>query len=79
MTPCMSTLAEVEAAADCLPLPQQRELLQHLAAKLHIPPTVPPAQSLHDRMQDLCGIVDSGLTDLSTNKQYLEGLGRPRA
>jgi hypothetical protein len=74
----MSTLPDVEAAADALPLLQQRELLRHLLAKL-AEPAVPPGKSLHDRMQDLCGVVDSGLTDLSTNKRYLDGLGRPHA
>lgn len=32
--------------------------------------------SVGDLMADLCGSVDSGVTDLSTNPAYLEGLGR---
>ena len=31
--------------------------------------------SLHDRMKQYCGIVDSGLGDLSTNPKYMEGFG----
>ena len=36
--------------------------------------TRPP--SLHDRMQNYCGIVDSGVTDLATNPEYLADFGR---
>ncbi|GDX12122.1 hypothetical protein LBMAG57_38940 [Verrucomicrobiota bacterium] len=31
----MSTLAEIEFAVDALPLPQQKELFQHLAERLN--------------------------------------------
>lgn len=31
----MSTLAEIESAVDALPLPQQKELFQHLAERLN--------------------------------------------
>jgi len=31
--------------------------------------------SLHDLMKQYCGIVDSGLGDLSTNPKYMEGFG----
>lgn len=37
--------------------------------------------SLYDRMKDGFGCFDSGVTDLSTNKKYMEGYGkwkRPR-
>lgn len=34
----MSTLAEIESAVTALPLPQQNELLQHLAERLHARP-----------------------------------------
>lgn len=30
--------------------------------------------SLHNQMKDGCGIVDSGMTDLATNKKYMEAL-----
>jgi len=42
----------------------------------------PPAQdtaqprSLYERLQDYCGIVDSGVTDLATNPKHLEDFGR---
>ena len=31
----MSTLSEIESAVDALPLPQQKELFQHLAKRLN--------------------------------------------
>jgi hypothetical protein len=71
----MSTLVEIEAAADALPLQQQRELLERLAAKLSERPDVPKG-SLHDLMKDGCGIVDSGVPDLASNKEHLRGFGR---
>ena len=37
ISPPMSTLAEIEAALDALPKPQQEELLRHLAARLQRP------------------------------------------
>jgi hypothetical protein len=32
--------------------------------------------SVGELMTDLCGTIDSGVTDLSTNPAHLEGLGR---
>ena len=32
--------------------------------------------SVGELMSDLCGAIDSGVTDLSTNPAYLEDLGR---
>jgi hypothetical protein len=32
--------------------------------------------TLHDRMKCFCGIVDSGIPDLSTNPKYMKGFGR---
>jgi hypothetical protein len=32
--------------------------------------------SVGELMADVCGMIDSGVTDLSTNPAYLEGLGR---
>jgi hypothetical protein len=72
----MSTLTEIEAAVATLPRREQRKLLQHLATRLERPPKKKP--SLHDGMKDLCGIVDSGIPDLGSNKKHLAGLGRPR-
>jgi len=66
----MSTLAEIEAAADSLPLKQQRKLLEHLTSKL-TPRRTLPKPSMHDLMKDGCGIVESGIPDLSTNKRRM--------
>ena len=74
----MSTLAEIEAAADTLPLSQQKKLLQHLAAKVEQSASRRRKPSLHERMKDFCGIVDSGVPDLATNKKHMEGFGRWR-
>ena len=32
--------------------------------------------SLYERAKDLCGVGDSGVTDLSTNPKYMESFGR---
>jgi hypothetical protein len=32
--------------------------------------------SAYDLARDACGVVDSGVTDLATNPEYLKGLGR---
>lgn len=74
----MSTLAEIESAADTLPRGQQKKLLQHLAAKLEQSAAKRKKPSLHDRMKDFCGIVDSGVPDLATNKKHMESFGRWR-
>ena len=36
-------------------------------------------RSVGELMSDLCGAIDSGVTDLSTNPAYLEDLGRASA
>ena len=74
----MSTLTEIEAAAAALPLKQQRKLLEHLTAKLERLATKKAKPSLHERMKDFCGIVNSGIPDLATNKKHMEGFGRSR-
>ena len=71
----MSTLAEIEAAAAALSLKQQRKLLEHLTAKL-APRRTLPKPNMHDLMKDGCGIVDTGIPDLSTNKKHMRGYGR---
>ena len=38
-----------------------------------------PFVSVGDLMSDLCGAIDSGVTDLSTNPAHLEDLGRASA
>ena len=71
----MSTLTEIEAAADALPLKQQKKLLERLTAKLTSRRSL-PKPSMHDLMKDGCGIVDSGIRDLATNKKHMRGYGR---
>ena len=65
-------------AADTLPLSQQKKLLQHLKVKLEHAAAKKKKPSLHDRMKDGCGIVNSGIPDLATNKKHMEGFGRWR-
>jgi len=36
----------------------------------------PTPGSLHERMQDLCGIIEDGPPDLSTNSKYFDEFGR---
>jgi hypothetical protein len=71
----MSTFTEVAVAADALPPEEQRKLLQHIAATLSSA-AESPGRSMHELMKDGCGIVDSGVTDLASNKQHLRGYGR---
>jgi hypothetical protein len=47
----MSTLAEIEAAADALPSDQKQELLLFLAARLRVPGTKPPEPRTFSREQ----------------------------
>ena len=71
----MSTLAEIEAAADALPPEQQRRLMEHIAAVLSLGERS-FGQSMHELMKDGCGIVDSGVTDLASNKTHFRGYGK---
>jgi len=73
----MSSLADIESAVETLPRREQRKLLLRLAARLERPAKKAKV-SLHERMKDLCGIVDSGIPDLATNKKHMEGFGRWR-
>ncbi len=36
----------------------------------------PRKGSLHDLMQDLCGIIEDGPSDLATNPKYFDDFGR---
>ena len=72
----MTTLVEIETVVDALPLRDQRKLLKHLTERLEKRTGKKP--SLHDLMKDGCGIVDSGVPDLATNKKHMEGFGRWR-
>ncbi len=73
----LTTLVEIETVVDALPRHEQRKLLKRLAEKL-AQKTPAKKPSLHDRMKDGCGIVDSGIPDLATNKKHMEGFGRWR-
>ena len=43
------------------------------------PPLAPePPDRMWDRIKDICGSVDSGRGDLSTNKAYLKRMGREK-
>ena len=50
----MSTLAEIEAAADALPEPQKEELFLFLAARLRSgsQPLPPPREFKHEQIQE---------------------------
>jgi hypothetical protein len=67
----MSTMAEIEAAVEALPLLQQAELLRRISTRLSNGP------SCYDLVRDLFDepgrLVESGLKDHSTNKKYLVG------
>jgi hypothetical protein len=71
----MNTLREIAAAAETLPREEQRELLQHLLTTLASNEEF-AGQSMHDLMQEGCGIVDSGVPDLASNKEHLMGYGQ---
>lgn len=74
----MSRLAEIESALETLPRREQQKLLLRLQARLKRSARNGTKPSLHDRMKDGCGIVDSGIRDLATNKTHMEGFGRSR-
>ncbi len=76
----MTSLAEIESVVDALPRRDQRKLFKHLAVRLDTKSAKKPVKklSLHDRMKDFCGIVDSGVPDLATNQKHMEGFGRWR-
>jgi hypothetical protein len=39
-------------------------------------PVKPRPGSLHERMQEFCGIIKDGPSDLSTNPKYFDGFGK---
>lgn len=66
---------EAKSASQGRPLQEVAiELLGEWVAKSSHNQSYEP--SVGDLMADLCGSIDSGVTDLSTNPVYLEGLGR---
>lgn len=71
----MNKFAEIETAVKSLPRREKQKIFKSLAKDLAEKPKAKKL-SLHDRMKDGCGIVDSGVTDLATNKKHMEGFGR---
>jgi hypothetical protein len=71
----MNKFAEIETAVMALPRRVRQKIFKSLEKEFAEKP-VKKKPSLHDRMKDLCGIVDSGVTDLATNKKHMEGFGR---
>jgi len=70
----MTTLTEIESAVASLPRREQRKLHALLSRRLESPPAQKKV-SAHDLMQDGCGIVDSGVGDLSNKKKHLSRMG----
>ena len=79
--------AKVEAALHGRTLKDLVEEGLRLVIEKKLPETPPEAKksteglkprpgSLHEAMQNLCGIFDDGPPDLSTNKQYFDDFGR---
>jgi hypothetical protein len=78
--------AKVEAALHGRTLKDLVEEGLRLVIEKKLPETPPEADkaerlkprpgSLHEAMQNLCGIFDDGPPDLSTNKQYFDDFGR---
>jgi Ribbon-helix-helix domain len=70
--------ARLAAASEQTHVPPAQ--LVRTALEKALPPPAPdwPADgpSLHERMKDFIGCIDSGVTDLATNPKYLEGLNR---
>ncbi len=78
--PRMSTLAEIEEAADTLPPDQKQELILFLAARLREGGAqVSPSRSLAERLGPFVGAVHSGAGDLAANHDhYLYGTPKQR-
>lgn len=49
---------------------------QKAPAEIEQKPLKPRKGSLHEALQDLCGIFDEGPSDLSTNPKYFDDFGR---
>lgn len=71
----MNKFAEIESAVKALTRREKQKIFKSLEKEFAEKP-VKKKLSLHERMKDLCGIVDSGVTDLATNKKYMEGFGK---
>ena len=58
------------------PLPDERAVPVTESVTAPVESTEQPQPSFYDLTKEFCGCVDSGLGDLSTNKKYLEGIGK---
>jgi plasmid stability protein len=54
----------------------EKKLPEAPAAEKKMELAKPRPGSLHEAMQDLCGIIEDGPPDLATNKKYFEDFGR---
>lgn len=72
----MNKFAEIETAVMSLPRREKQKIFKSLEKELVEKPKAKKFVSAHDLMKDGCGIIRSGIGDLSTNKKHMEGFGR---
>lgn len=65
---------EAKSASEGRPI--QEVAIELFGEWVQEPPHKHDEPSVGELMADLCGSIDSGVMDLSTNPAYLEGLGR---
>jgi hypothetical protein len=72
--------ARLAAASEQAHVPPAHLVRAALEKALPAPAADWPADgpSLHERMKDFIGCMDSGVTDLATNPKYMEGFGQWR-
>ena len=70
-------LAAASAQAHLPPAQLVRDALEKLLP-VPLPNGTADGPTLHDRMKDFIGCIDSGVTDLATNPKHLEGFGQWR-
>ena len=58
------------------PLPDERAAPVAESVTASAESTEQSQPSFYDLTKEFCGYIDSGLGDLSTNKKYLEGIGK---
>jgi len=58
------------------PLPDEQAVPVTESATVQTESAEQPQPSFYDLTKEFCGCIDSGLGDLSTNKKYLEGIGK---
>ena len=72
--------ARLEAASAQAHVPPAQLVRAALEKSLPVPAPDFPADgpTLHERMKDFIGCIDSGVTDLATNPKHMEGFGQWR-